>query len=304
MDERRLLASVWNWLPAFKAVAQTEHLPSAAKQLGVTSSALSRSIRQLEDAVGHTLFNRVGRSITLNTHGAQLLRAMNGVTQTLEGALGSITTEAMTGHVRIGTVGVLTNDYVVPAALALRKTYPSLRPVILQAGLRDANEMLERGQLDVAFYYDPLDHEQLVLERIGTCTASVYCGRGHPLFDGDEPDLDTILEHPFSVAVTGDRGRPIDGWPIDVPRKVGLEATLLSSAITIVRDGSLLSVIPDVIGVPMARAGEVRRFTIDLIPDIGMFAAFHEKDAEDPTIRAVVDAVADRVKTLDEELGL
>ena len=77
MDLERLLPAIWNWLPAFRAVAESQHLPTASKILNVTPGALSRSIRQLEDAVGHELFSRVGRNLVLNTDGARLLVAIS-----------------------------------------------------------------------------------------------------------------------------------------------------------------------------------------------------------------------------------
>ena len=49
MEHLRRLYRVWNWLPAFRAVAETEHLPTASEMLGLTPSALSRAIKQLED---------------------------------------------------------------------------------------------------------------------------------------------------------------------------------------------------------------------------------------------------------------
>ena len=42
------VSRIWNWLPVFRAVAETEHLPTASELLYVTPSALSRTIRLLE----------------------------------------------------------------------------------------------------------------------------------------------------------------------------------------------------------------------------------------------------------------
>ncbi len=58
MERLRRVASFWNWLPAFRAVAETEHLPTAAEALFVSPSALSRAIRLLEKDVGQPLFRR------------------------------------------------------------------------------------------------------------------------------------------------------------------------------------------------------------------------------------------------------
>ena len=82
------IGEFWNWLPAFRAVAELEHLPSAAKQMSVSASALSRSVRLLEAEVGTPLFDREGRNLVLNDSGILLLdavlEAMRGVHSSLE----------------------------------------------------------------------------------------------------------------------------------------------------------------------------------------------------------------------------
>src|SRR5690554_4873240 len=70
------LATIWNWLPAFRAVAESEHLPTAAARLHVSAPALSRTVRLLEEHLEVELFNRVGRRLVLNSAGEQLLSAV------------------------------------------------------------------------------------------------------------------------------------------------------------------------------------------------------------------------------------
>lgn len=58
----------------FKAVAETQNMSKAAKDLFVSQSALSKSIRALEDELGGPLFQRTGKSLVLNEGGKILLR--------------------------------------------------------------------------------------------------------------------------------------------------------------------------------------------------------------------------------------
>jgi DNA-binding transcriptional LysR family regulator len=66
------VAAFWNYLPAFVAVAETEHLRLAAQQLRVSPSSLSRMIGLLEHHLGYTVFTRTGRRMTLNAAGHRL----------------------------------------------------------------------------------------------------------------------------------------------------------------------------------------------------------------------------------------
>jgi DNA-binding transcriptional LysR family regulator len=295
VDLPRLLPAIWNWLPAFRAVAETQHLPTASKLLNVTPGALSRSIRQLEDAVGHELFNRAGRNLVLNTAGARLLVAINEATSTIGGALASITREPLSGPVRISTLGVMTNEFVLPAVLRLKRMQPQLIPILENHHQRQANELLVRGHLDVAFYYDALAHDGLTIELLGTAGAHVYCGEGHPLFEQVDPTLEQMLSHPFSAPQVGDNGLPMDGWPVDVPRQIGMRITLLTTNLEVCLSGQLLTVLPDVVAKRHLEAKALRKLPFELIRPIELFAARRDGDAEGTSASAIISAVREEV---------
>ena len=299
MDPERLLPAIWNWLPAFRAVAETQHLPSASRRLNLTAAALSRSIRLLEDAVGQQLFNRVGRNIVLNTAGERLLLAVEEATRAVDAALITITSDPLSGPVRVSTLGVLTNEYVLPALLALRGEHPALVPRIGNHMTREANDLLARGLLDVAFYYDAQVHDALVIERLGASSASVYCGRGHPLFKRKRIPLEDVLAHPFSVPQIGEKGMPMDGWPVDVPREIGMQITLLGTNLEVALSGQLLTVLPDVSAFPFVEEGRLVRLPHDLIAPVELYAARRRKEVAASAGEVVIEAVRRRIAAID-----
>ena len=68
-----------NQLYQFKIVAETNNFSKAAKRLYVSQSALSKSIKKLEDELGTELFDRTGKSISLNDNGDRLLIQVNKI---------------------------------------------------------------------------------------------------------------------------------------------------------------------------------------------------------------------------------
>ncbi len=56
-------------LKYFKLVAELENMSQAAKELNIVQSAVSRSVKRLEEELGADLFDRVGKSIQLNLAG-------------------------------------------------------------------------------------------------------------------------------------------------------------------------------------------------------------------------------------------
>jgi len=92
-----------NALNAFLAVARRRSFAGAAKDLGVSTSALSQSVRQLETRLGVALLARTSRSVALTDAGQRLLEnAGPAVNQALE-SLKTVTASPgeVTGRVRI-----------------------------------------------------------------------------------------------------------------------------------------------------------------------------------------------------------
>lgn len=66
MDSNRLIH--------FKAIAESENITKASEKLFISQPALSKSLSILENELGCTLFNRVGRRLYLNSNGKKLLQ--------------------------------------------------------------------------------------------------------------------------------------------------------------------------------------------------------------------------------------
>lgn len=296
------LTDVWNWLPAFRAVAETEHLPSASKLLHITPAAISRTIGLLEGRLGIPLFNRSGKRLVLNSDGRALLARVQDAMQQVERGLHALDDTAFSGPVRISSVGVLTNHFVLPAVLKLCVAHPDLRPELRNLGTRDAVEALLRGAVDVAFIYEPMTLEGVWVERLGESTSSIYCGRAHPAFGLEDPVLDDLLKYPFSVPQIGDSGQVLDGWPADVARTIGMRITLLTTNVEICLGGAYLTILPDITARPHVLSGNLRRFDFDRLPSASVFAARRASADGEGRARGVVDAVAQRVAEVEETL--
>lgn len=295
MDRSNQVNNVWPYLPAFRAVAETEHLPSAAKALHVVPSALSRSVRLLEDAVGAELFSRKGRRLVLNARGRALLDALKQGTLALERGLVRTAGEAFEGELNVGTIGVLTNSVVLPVLLDLVADRPVIVPAMRACGSREANHRLAIGGLNLAFYYDAIPMEGIWCQRLGALGASVYCGRGHPLFARKGVTEEMLAEHPFSIPQIGDRNVPMDGWPMHLERKVGFRIELLLTNLEVVLSGRFIAVLPDVVAVPFLKEKRLRRFPFAIIPPIEVYGACRDGEEDIDVYRWLFEAVRGRL---------
>lgn len=285
-----LRRNLWNWLPAFLEIAEAGSVVAAARRLGLTPAAVSRTLGLLEDALGRPVFNRVGKSLVLNAAGTALRDAVRDATRIVDVGLSETLGDPFHGPLRVASLGVL-SDLVIPAMLELKRAHIELVPEHFNIGPADANNLLVRGRLELAFFYEEVTVEDVSIEHLGQLGASVYCGRAHPLFDRRKVTRADVLAEGFSVPRVGESGRVRDGWPADVPRKVGMRIELLRSNLVVSLSGTLLTVLPDVTAAPHVAVGELRRLPVVSLPPIEVFVGRHHGTMGRKPVELLIEAV-------------
>ena len=116
-------------LTAFVAVADQRSFRAAASRLGVTPSALSHSMRQLEERLGVRLLHRTTRSVSATDAGQRLLEQLRPAIDQIAGALENLNQERLRpmGRLRIyATSHLVATAVVVPIWDRFLSTYPEV----------------------------------------------------------------------------------------------------------------------------------------------------------------------------------
>ena len=115
-------------LTAFVAVADHLSFRAAASQLGVTPSALSHSMRQLEDRLGVRLLNRTTRSVSVTDAGLRLLERLRPAVGQIAGALEDLNQERQRplGRLRIYAIHLAAGAVIAPIWGRFLSTYPEV----------------------------------------------------------------------------------------------------------------------------------------------------------------------------------
>lgn len=233
MDRALRLTAYWNWLPAFRAVAETEHLPTAARLLHVSPSALSRTVRQLEHALGHVLFVRRNRGLHLTPAGREALAAVRDAMRGLDDRLGPLAGAEARAVVRVvGPAPWL-------AALILPVAGPDtvIEHVSVEPGTEPAR--LLRGEVDLALVTDAPADDRLRTVRLARVANQIAGGPGR-----------RRGERGYAVWTGGH-----DGWPPETPRTIALASPQLDLVLAACADGELVAAVP----VALARRRGLRR---------------------------------------------
>ena len=179
-------------LQAFLQTSQTLNVTSAAKELGLTQSALSQRLAQLESELEVTLFLREARGLKLTEAGDRLLRFTllnqkleEEVLEELKG-----TAQEVAGTIRIAAYSSVLRSVIIPALASLMTKYPKAQIYFQSMEMGDLEGTLQTGNADliitdykwekkgVAHYL--LGHEEFVVIENGKIEApeNLYLDHG------------------------------------------------------------------------------------------------------------------------------
>jgi LysR family glycine cleavage system transcriptional activator len=182
-----------NGLKAFESVARLMNFTSAANELNVTQSAVSRQVKQLEDDLNASLIIRKHRAIELTLQGLDLYHALQGNYSTLESIISSWQEPKQKRIVIKATLSFATR-ILIPKVRELNERYPDYEIVIIPS--LEEDECLNNPDYDLLIfhsrlkdYYDNRPNMFLLREEFmaPVCAASIVT---------EHTNVDSILTMP------------------------------------------------------------------------------------------------------------
>lgn len=175
----------WNQLRAFLETAETGSLSAAARKLGLTQPTLSRQVAAIEQRMGVTLFERVGKAMALTPTGLDLLehaRAMGAAAQAL-GVAASGRSQAVGGVVSVSASDAVASYLLPPLVRRLREQEPGISIEVIAS---NAFSDLLRREADIAIRHAKPEQPELIARLIRDASACFYASEdwvrthGHP----------------------------------------------------------------------------------------------------------------------------
>ena len=169
----RTLKFDWNRARAFLVTAEEGSLSAAARSLGMTQPTLGRQVSALEQELGVTLFERVGRGLSLTASGAGLLdhvRAMGNAANNVSLAA-SGQSQSIEGSITI-TASEVIAAFLLPTFLArLRVLHPGITvKLVASNNIHD----LRRREADIAIRSGRPTDPGLIATRLRDTPARLY----------------------------------------------------------------------------------------------------------------------------------
>lgn len=174
IDSRQLLA--------FKTLAETGSFTLAAKQLNLTQSAVSHSIKALEEDLGCSLINRLGRKIHLTEAGDIFLAAADKIHQRMQHVRSELESLSRwgAGRLRIGA-GTTACQYILPTVIReFRQTFPECQLSISPNDAKELMDELRGNEIDLALTLSPLTSEDIDSQTVFEDSLHFAVAPSHP----------------------------------------------------------------------------------------------------------------------------
>jgi DNA-binding transcriptional LysR family regulator len=137
-------------LSALSELARLGSLTEAAEQLGVTRSALSHRIAELEKGIGVALVRKSGRKLVLTEDGERLIANMGDALERIEAAIRPFRRDR--GQIRLSTVATFASHWLIPRLAGFQARHPRIEVAIstttraVDLGLEDVDAAIRHGR--------------------------------------------------------------------------------------------------------------------------------------------------------------
>ncbi|WP_224753574.1 LysR family transcriptional regulator [Paenibacillus terricola] len=149
---------------AFYWTAVERNLSRAAERLFITQPSVSHAIKQLEEALSVTLFNRMPKGVTLTEVGALLFEHVDKAFRELESAERQIAeiNNLVRGELRIGSSDSLCKYYLLPHLGQFYNEHPDIHLDLVHGTTPEIIRQVKDGRIDFGIVRLPLNDDSLV----------------------------------------------------------------------------------------------------------------------------------------------
>lgn len=233
----------------FLAVAEHCSFTQAAASMYVSQPALSQQIKQLEETLGVTLFDRSGRKIKLTDAGEVYARYARRSLQDLEEGLRAIhdVGDLTRGSLRLAMTPTFSTYLIGPLIKAFHERYPHITLSVNEMPQEQMEEKLLADQFDVGIAFEAVQSAELDFQPLLVETLAFVTTQDHPLASAHEISLKSLNDQPLVLLNRDFATRlQIDRYfsQHKVHPRVQMEANSLSAVIEIVRHTQLSTLLP------------------------------------------------------------
>lgn len=280
----------WGDLRIFLQVARNGQMASAARELGIDHSTVSRRIARLEDDMSVSLFHRAGRRLGLTAEGSRLLHTSERLESIIIREVLRLAEDAsaVAGRVRIGATEGFGAHYLAARLPRLLALHPKLE---IELVAMPKSYSLAAREVDIAITIDRPQAGDIRFKKLSSYALALYGSRGYLAMHDTPLSMDTLSSHVWcgyieELLFTPELELPLLGDHVVHP---DFRSTSITAQLEAVRSGRAIAILPCYIG---DRAHGIEAMLWDTLRlERTYWIAVHNDLAESTRIRAAMRAI-------------
>lgn len=270
-------------LQALRQVARSGSIRSAARELGQSQPALSRTLRELEQTLGTQLLLRSKEGITLTEAGRAFSQRAEWVVEELRRAVDEVEqiNHFTHGSLTVGFSSLIALTVFPSVADGFKQALPQIQLAIKEGQLSSLLPGVRNGEIDLAIgSVDPMSPpEGVMMEPLFTAPFCVVARKGHPL--ANESDL-MALCHAKWLLPESPMGyyQQLQNELINFYRQVTITPLRTDSVITglsMVLESDYLTIVARAMSQPLQLKGKLAVLPVSTLPAAQYCAVWSQK---------------------------
>lgn len=193
-------------LTCFLEIARQRSFAKAADSLAVSQPAISKTLKELEEILGHPLFARGKGGVLLTAAGETFLRYAGPCVQALRDGVGVVRGhQPLGGEVRVGALSTVESQLLPETIARLHARHGALVIQVAGGSSIQLLAQLKVGELDlvVGRMTDSPEIQGLIFEHLYSESMTLVVRAGHPLLALGEGALAHLADYPLVLPPAG-----------------------------------------------------------------------------------------------------
>jgi DNA-binding transcriptional LysR family regulator len=151
----------------FLNVVTSGHLTNVAKEMKLSQSAVSMSIKELENILGRPVFDRINKKLVLNEVGRAFHKEIAPIFKKLSDIEYEFKNSENKGMIRVGASTTIV-DYLMPTIIcSYMSSYPDVKITLKEGNTKEIAAMIKEGSIDIGFVEGFVTGSDIIKEKIG-----------------------------------------------------------------------------------------------------------------------------------------
>ncbi len=167
MNKKENMKLTLRQMQIFLNVVVSGHLTNVAKDMKLSQSAISMSIKELENVLGRPVFDRINKKLVLNEVGRAFYKEIDPIFKKLSDIEYEFKNSENKGMIRVGASTTIV-DYLMPSIIcSYMSSYPDVKITLKEGNTKEIAEMIQEGSIDVGFVEGFVLGADIIKEQIG-----------------------------------------------------------------------------------------------------------------------------------------